>query len=521
MTMLDDEMTALVVAAQRGDQTALDRLVTQHLPLVYDIVGRAIDRREDADDVVQETMLRAVRKLPTLRRPASFRSWLTAIAIRQVGTHQQRRATTHAGLDEAVSWPDPAADVEGMTAVRLAVSAQRHQVAQATRWLDRGDRAVLALWWQEVAGRMNRAEIADALHLSVAHSNVRIQRMRDELDLARGVTAALSARPRCSPLSTLTAAWDGTPNPLWRKRIARHVRSCAACSAAAGERVPAERLLANVPALVVPAGFAQATLAKTVAASSTASASGTATAAAVTQAVTAHPLAGAFAAITAAAVVVVPFVHSPGTEPARPRPVAVPAVSSSATTPPVSTTSRPARPTPAPATTPAPTRSRTALAGTTGPSTSPISNRVYLGSLSLEWVGGGYLASDEGSAPAAVIGLDENSGAANRRRATFTATAGLADATCFSFRTRDGRYLRHYELQEYTSVPQDTAIFRGDATYCPTPGLDANSVMFRSFNYPDFCLRWTGTELGIGYFKDTSAFRRSSSFRVRPALESS
>ena len=73
---------ARVVAAQRGDQRALDALLAESLPLVYNVVGRALARHADVDDVVQDTMLRAVNGLPGLRQPESFRSWLVAIAVR-------------------------------------------------------------------------------------------------------------------------------------------------------------------------------------------------------------------------------------------------------------------------------------------------------------------------------------------------------------------------------------------------------------------------------------------------------
>src|SRR3984957_20945564 len=79
-----DPDVATVVAAQRGDRRALDALAAASLPLVYNIVGRAMNGHPDVDDVVQETMLRAVRGLGELRDPAAFRSWLVALAIRQV-----------------------------------------------------------------------------------------------------------------------------------------------------------------------------------------------------------------------------------------------------------------------------------------------------------------------------------------------------------------------------------------------------------------------------------------------------
>jgi DNA-directed RNA polymerase specialized sigma24 family protein len=60
------------------------------------------------DDVVRETMLRALRQLPTLRWPESFRPWPAVIAVRQAGTHLRRRhaAAEHVTtLDELTDVP--------------------------------------------------------------------------------------------------------------------------------------------------------------------------------------------------------------------------------------------------------------------------------------------------------------------------------------------------------------------------------------------------------------------------------
>lgn len=83
----------VVYAAQHGDQRALDELIASYLPLVYNIVGRALRGHADVDDVVQETMLRVVNGLSGLRDPAAFRSWLVSIAIREVRDSRRRGAT--------------------------------------------------------------------------------------------------------------------------------------------------------------------------------------------------------------------------------------------------------------------------------------------------------------------------------------------------------------------------------------------------------------------------------------------
>src|SRR6202012_2804634 len=82
-TVRQDPAPELVAAARDGDPRALDALVSASLPLVYNLVGRALRGHADVDDVVQETMLRVVRKIGELQQPESYRSWLVAIALRQ------------------------------------------------------------------------------------------------------------------------------------------------------------------------------------------------------------------------------------------------------------------------------------------------------------------------------------------------------------------------------------------------------------------------------------------------------
>jgi RNA polymerase sigma factor (sigma-70 family) len=253
--------TSLVVAAQAGDPRALDGLVTAYLPLVYTIARRALGGLPDVDDVVQETMLRALRELRTLRNPESFRPWLIAIASRQVSTHLRRRraaAERTIALHEATD--SPATDAESLAMLRLELSGQRRQVARASHWLDPDDEVLLSLWWLEVAGLLTRTKLAATLGTSVAHAGVRVQRMRNQLELSRSLVAALDASPRCAQLDAVLETWDGVPNPLWRKRISRHARVCPVCAGGADGLVPLERLIAGVALLPVPLALSAAVL---------------------------------------------------------------------------------------------------------------------------------------------------------------------------------------------------------------------------------------------------------------------
>ncbi|MFH9613347.1 sigma-70 family RNA polymerase sigma factor [Streptomyces pratensis] len=252
--------TALIKAAQKGDPEAQDRLVASYLPLVYNIVGRALNGHADVDDVVQDSVLRMLRGLPSLRDPKSFRSWFVAITMNEIRGHWRVRRNGEMAadrMDEAYDVVDPAADFVELTIVRLGLTGQRREAAEATRWLDDEDRELVSLWWLETAGELSRAEVANALDLSPQHTAVRVQRMKERLEASRVVVRALAADPRCVLLEDLTVRWDGAPSALWRKRLARHARECTVCSGHRSGLVPAEGLLvglALVPVTAVAGG---------------------------------------------------------------------------------------------------------------------------------------------------------------------------------------------------------------------------------------------------------------------------
>ncbi|MGW1818710.1 sigma-70 family RNA polymerase sigma factor [Streptomyces sp. NPDC002125] len=248
--------TALIKAAQKGDPEAQDRLVASYLPLVYNIVGRALNGHADVDDVVQESVLRMLRGLPSLRTPKSFRSWFVAITMNEIRGHLRERRTGEISADPmAVAYDvvDPAADFVELTIVRLGLTGQRREAAEATRWLDDDDRELVSLWWLETAGQLSRAEVASALDLSPQHTAVRVQRMKERLEAARVVVRALAAEPRCVLLADLTGGWDGMPSALWRKRLVRHARDCTVCAGHRSGLVPAEGLLVGLALVPVAA----------------------------------------------------------------------------------------------------------------------------------------------------------------------------------------------------------------------------------------------------------------------------
>ncbi|MEV6249578.1 sigma-70 family RNA polymerase sigma factor [Streptomyces sp. NPDC051742] len=546
---MDGDHAGLVVAAQAGDDRAREELIAAYLPLVYNIVGRSLSGHADVDDVVQETLLRVVRDLPALRAPESFRSWLVSITLRQINTHWHRQralADRTTVIDQALQIPDAGAEHEDVTILRLHVSDERRQVAEAGRWLDPDHRTLLSLWWQESAGLLGRDDIAAATGLSVAHVGVRLQRMREQLELSRTIVAALEADPRCPQLDETVAGWDGVRASVWRKRIARHTRGCPVCTAPTTRRVPAERLLLGIAPLAVPAGLLTALAAKgllsgtaasaaglatahvaavtttaSTTASATASATGTATAAGgglhsgltgALHAVTAHPL---VSLATGAVLIAGTATYAAWPEPAHREPGVIAAPPAGTPTPIPSLTPTPAGPPSVSPSTVSPSAVSPSTVSPSAVSPSALAGTVPLGAQSLESVDQPDLYVTYEGDFATLGRVSASSGTQTRQRVTFTVVVGLADTRCVTFRAADGRYLRHRDLRLRMSGDDGSELFREDATFCPRPGAVAGSVTLHAHNYPGSVIRHRDGGIWLDGSDGTRAFAGQASFVVR------
>lgn len=71
-------------AAAKGGGRHFEALALPHLPALYRLAVRLTGRPQDAEDLVQETYIKALRAFPSLRDPARVRPWLTQILTRLV-----------------------------------------------------------------------------------------------------------------------------------------------------------------------------------------------------------------------------------------------------------------------------------------------------------------------------------------------------------------------------------------------------------------------------------------------------
>ncbi|OMF34724.1 RNA polymerase sigma factor SigY [Paenibacillus sp. FSL H8-0548] len=76
--------TKLIKQAVRGNSSALSELLRLHYAFLYQYVLKVTMNKSRAEDVTQETMLKAIEKIATFQGKAKFSTWLITIASRLV-----------------------------------------------------------------------------------------------------------------------------------------------------------------------------------------------------------------------------------------------------------------------------------------------------------------------------------------------------------------------------------------------------------------------------------------------------
>lgn len=179
----------LVVAANGGDRTALDTLLSLHYDRIYAICRRLAGNDADAADATQEAVLAIVRGLTRFEGSSSFRTWSYRVATNAcLDELRRRKRRPIATIDEPERLSD-GPDLDQQVADRLAIE-------DALPLIPEEFRAPVVL--RDVIG-MDYAEIAATLDLAPGTVRSRIARGRRQLAKHLGNQTGSSERPSTEP----------------------------------------------------------------------------------------------------------------------------------------------------------------------------------------------------------------------------------------------------------------------------------------------------------------------------------
>jgi RNA polymerase sigma-70 factor (ECF subfamily) len=176
------EAAAVLARARQGDGEAFRALVERHSRSVFRLAYRMTGNEQDAEDVVQESFLRAYRQLGRFESRANFGTWLYRIvancSVDLMRSKQARHDQVRDSLDDAMELP--AADAPGPE--RMAQSAEiQRRVQAALEALSPLERAAFTLRHYE--GR-SIDEISSALGLGTSAAKHSVFRAVKKLRVA-------------------------------------------------------------------------------------------------------------------------------------------------------------------------------------------------------------------------------------------------------------------------------------------------------------------------------------------------
>ncbi|MBI5086005.1 MAG: RNA polymerase sigma factor [Acidobacteria bacterium] len=176
--------SALVERARRGDVAAFSSLITTYERRVYRMARQITQNDEDAEDVIQETFLKAFEHIDSFQGQSKFYTWLTRIAVNEsLMKLRKRKSDRTVSLDDNIETDEEPivreiAVWDDTPELKYSQEEIRQILAKAVEGLKPIFRTVFILRDVE---ELSTEETAEALGLSIAAVKSRLLRARLQL----------------------------------------------------------------------------------------------------------------------------------------------------------------------------------------------------------------------------------------------------------------------------------------------------------------------------------------------------
>jgi RNA polymerase sigma factor (sigma-70 family) len=160
-----------------GDVAAYASLVTKHKSLVFTIILKVVNNREDAEEISQDVFLKAYQSLGTFERKSKFSTWLYRIAYNAAISKTRKKKVEMVAIEETVITNYSTDDV-GRNMNELDEVDRQRILEKALLRLPEEDNLLITLFYKN---ENSIEDISEVTGLSVSNVKVRLHRIRKKL----------------------------------------------------------------------------------------------------------------------------------------------------------------------------------------------------------------------------------------------------------------------------------------------------------------------------------------------------
>ena len=160
-----------------GDTSSFALLVDKHKTMAYNIAYRILKSREDAEEIAQDSFLKAFYGLKEFKRESKFSSWLYRIIYNNsISRIRKKKPEVSSYDDEMFKWMEP--EETAIELDHLHHNEQKKYVNTALSKLPREDAAIVSLFY---LNENSVEEIGEVTGLSNSNVKVKLFRARRKL----------------------------------------------------------------------------------------------------------------------------------------------------------------------------------------------------------------------------------------------------------------------------------------------------------------------------------------------------
>lgn len=171
--------TYYIERIQAGDTASFAPLLDKYSHPIHSLIFRVVGSREDAEELAQDTFLKAFRSLSSFKGSSSFSTWLYRIAYNTAISHTRKKQYEFLAIEQATLENVSVEDMDSL-AITASPEERLNQLESALAQLPPDERALILLFYQK---EKTIEEIAAITGLTTSNVKTKLFRIRKKLFL--------------------------------------------------------------------------------------------------------------------------------------------------------------------------------------------------------------------------------------------------------------------------------------------------------------------------------------------------